>query len=501
MSRGFTDGAGTLVPYLEDIVATLGSPGHVQLFAGSTWYVDGGIAVSGAGTSPDTAFKTIGEGLVAMSNGDRLAIKAATYDENALELAVDNGQLIAEHGTILSDSTGGTETLLVSGTACVVSGLSVSEGGQIGIKVTGQLCWIHKVNAFVCTTAFDIDGSGTVLTSVRAWLYATTGLNISVGSCVCNDSNFIGYGAATRGVYLSSASSQLNVFHNVNSAGNATAGYELVSGADSNIFNACASGNGDGAVVDPNSTTTWLPFPGEGVQGNHHEYVYPVSDGEGSAGNEITVSTDATDETNGAATSADYWGEPKLLIPLATITSLWKWIGFMFYGITTGKSISWESFTVGNISSAKNGGAAWDEGETALTVSDGSKFEADDLVWIYSTYKLDGELVLVDGAPAGDTVKIKREGSQFGAANIGLRWDHTTNAPGTEVMYLARRDNSVDHDVIEGGWACASAKDFTIERWHDPKLVLANSGLVIRSLNETDGTNNTRFGVKAIYED
>jgi hypothetical protein len=43
------------------------------------WYVDGSVSSSGDGTSLGTAFKTIAEGLSALSSGDVLVIKGGTY--------------------------------------------------------------------------------------------------------------------------------------------------------------------------------------------------------------------------------------------------------------------------------------------------------------------------------------------------------------------------------------------------------------------------------------
>ena len=47
----------------------------------------------------------------------------------------------------------------------------------------------------------------------------------------------------------------------------------------------------------------------------HHEHIYPHSNGLGVAGSTLAIITDAEDETNGAASTADYWGEPTLFDP------------------------------------------------------------------------------------------------------------------------------------------------------------------------------------------
>lgn len=43
------------------------------------WYVDAGVASSGDGTSLGTAFKTLAEGLAALTSGDTLLVKSGTY--------------------------------------------------------------------------------------------------------------------------------------------------------------------------------------------------------------------------------------------------------------------------------------------------------------------------------------------------------------------------------------------------------------------------------------
>ncbi len=179
----------------------------------------------------------------------------------------------------------------------------------------------------------------------------------------------------------------------------------------------------------------------------------------------------------------------------------WDWNGMYGFTTTGNKIISAEVYRVcDNFKSAKNGGAAWDEGATDLTVADGSLFQTDDLVWICSTYKSEGEIVKVSSV-AGNVVTIAREASQFGAPNTGLCWDHTTNAAGTEVMYLAKRPGDNFWHGFEFQFSGQNAKSYARYLWHAAKRMTADCGLIVRSMNSTDSTLNTQFDLSIFYED
>jgi hypothetical protein len=130
-------------------------------------------------------------------------------------------------------------------------------------------------------------------------------------------------------------------------------------------------------------------------------------------------------------------------------------------------------------------------------LADGSIFQTDDLVWISSTYKTNGEIVKVSSVSSND-VTIVREATA--AARTGLRWNHTTNAPGTEKMTLVHRDSTRLYHSTHGSWSASSSRDFTTERFHDAKTICANGGVIMRCLNKTDSINNQTFETDVIYE-
>lgn len=228
-----------------------------------------------------------------------------------------------------------------------------------------------------------------------------------------------------------------------------------------------------------------------------HEHVYPQSDGQGAAGAPISIDTDAEDESNAASTTQWYWGEPVELLPPSTVTTAFQFIGAYIYGTTADKALNWHIYPLfTSLNSAKNGGNDWDEGATVLTVADGSIFQTGDLVYISSSAK-DGEIMKVTDVST-NVVTVARETSQFVGNNTGLRWNHTT-AGDTETMWLCWRDVPYLHG-FGGEWSCASSKDFTRIDLHESVSFPANSGLILRAMNQSDGVTASA-SLKPIYKD
>ena len=235
----------------------------------------------------------------------------------------------------------------------------------------------------------------------------------------------------------------------------------------------------------------------------HHEMVYPRSDGVGNAGGPIELNGDAEDESNGPAATKDYWGEPRVIMPLSTITSLWYFIGAY---ITLNNAGSADKYFQGAFyrvctyhDASRDAGNAWDEGATVLTVDDAGPFVTNDLVWIVSNGHTDGEIQKVTDV-TGAVVTVVRETSQFaGPNNTGLRWNHTTDGAGSEKMYLCERMTSAEWHPLFFQFENNTTRHTVRYAWNAYKMMHANDGLIARVLNETDSANDKSVVVKAIY--
>ena len=241
-------------------LADLESIPHIHKFTGDIWYVDGGITASGIGTSPASAFKTIGEGIAAGAAGDRIITKAGTYDEHGLDLDHDGMELIGEIGTLIINTNPGT-CLTVSGNSCLVKGIKVKQATQVGFAVTGAGCELIDCISEDNTIAYDLDGAETILLRCQDVNATVTGYDISSEENLLHFCNTIaGGGGTSRGFYLSHTNAHENVLYQCISLGNGTAGFEAVVGADYNAFADCISGGGDGARVDAGTHNTWPNF-------------------------------------------------------------------------------------------------------------------------------------------------------------------------------------------------------------------------------------------------
>ncbi|MDP2898684.1 MAG: right-handed parallel beta-helix repeat-containing protein [bacterium] len=112
------------------------------------WYVDASVAAPGDGTSWQTAFKTIQEGIDASSDGQRVTVAQGTYPENILL----KGKNITLTGTnpldsevianTVIDGRQGSSTVVFSGTegeTCLLSGFTTRNGvGLYGGGIRGN---------------------------------------------------------------------------------------------------------------------------------------------------------------------------------------------------------------------------------------------------------------------------------------------------------------------------------------------------------------------------
>ena len=252
-----------------DIAAVEAKVDHSLKFTGTLWFVDGDNGNdANLGTTPDNAFATIGAGISAAGVGDRITVMAAAaaYDENGLDVNKVGLELVCEHGVVINNSTPGT-VLVVSANYARVFGAIPIQAGQTGLHVTGSVCSIEECLAANCNVGFDIDGFANTFKNCKSNNHATTGFDISDDSNSLNNCIAVGDGSA-RGFYLSHANAGNNTFIHCQTANNGNgageAGYEVVVGADNNIFSFCSMSDGD-RKVDAATNNTWSNFS-EGSQ-------------------------------------------------------------------------------------------------------------------------------------------------------------------------------------------------------------------------------------------
>lgn len=229
-------------------------------------------------------------------------------------------------------------------------------------------------------------------------------------------------------------------------------------------------------------------------EASHHEFVWPRSDGKGGAGAPSEATSDASDESNAAAATQYYFGEPVLFdIPE---TSLFSLLGAYIEADTQSKTFLLQFlFAEPALGSAKSGGNAWNEAAAVLSVGDGGLFATSDLVAIVSDYKVEIQEV---ASVSSNDVTVARETSQFVGNNTGLRWNHTTNDPGTEVMYRVWRDSVTF--FTERYFSAASSKDSHDLNFHDHRRVEALGLVLLRIQNQTDSINGAHFEAAISYE-
>jgi len=319
----------------------------------------------------------------------------------------------------------------------------------------------------------------------------TTGIDLSGSYNYLKEVKVSNSSVAARGFYLSSSSADQNILEKCHSLGNTTAGFEVVTGADYNAFIKCTSGGGDGKRLDNGNFNLWDIV--EQLTTEHNEQMHPISDGEGTAALPITVDNTATDDTPDTRSDRWYWGDTVAIILPNILTTFWKSVGIYIFATTTGKTLQWQIwFPNAKFTTTRNGGLAWNLGQTVITVTDASIFLANDLIWMRSNSDPNGEILQITNI-TGNVITVASE-TRF-SGNTGIRYNHV----GGEAIYLIGRTTDDRFTSIEGGYAAGSAKDSFRAIWHYPKELPGNSAMIIRVLNTLDNLD-TEFDVAALYE-
>ena len=463
---------------------------HIPRFTGEIWFVDvtDGLDTN-SGKKPEESFATIANAINNTSEGDAITVKAGDYFETNLDLNLIGLELWGEIGVTIYNTTG--TGLTVSARSCRVREIVIITPGQTALKITGNYSVIEAVTTPGAAIGIDIDGEGNRLRDVIVGAPTTTGIDISSPYNFLERVLVSNPAVAARGFYLSTSSADQNTLEHCHSIGNTIAGFEVVTGANYNSFIECSSGGGDGKRIDNGDFNLWDII--EHLTTEPNEQLHPISDGQGTAGDPITVDNTATDDSPDSRSDQNYWGDTMAIILPDVLTEFWDSIGIYIFATTTGKVLQWQIwFPNAKFTSDRNGGNAWDYSETQLTVADASLFLAGDLIWIRSNSDPNGEILEIVSI-AGNVITIASETRNSG--NTGVRYDHA----GNEAMYLIGRDTDDRFTGYEGGYAAGSAKDSFRSIWHHRKEVPANSAMIIRVLNTLDNLD-TEFDVAAIYE-
>jgi hypothetical protein len=461
----------------------------IPKFTGKIYYVNPNGDDSNNGLSPETDLQTIGVAIDKLSSGDAIVVGAGNYIENNLNFNVSNCEMWFEIGAQLSPTSG--TALIVSGNFCRVicreGALKVNTAsGASGIVVTGQFCYLDEIRVScnsVGTIGFDFQGGGADARRCRCALptvaaFKIQGDNIKIEDCCTGgevDLNSID-------VWITNSCDKARI-KDFGSQGHASSCLQIDYGCTNVSVQSSTAGGGDGHFID-NGMNTFLDLK-ERDSREDHEHTYPFPNGMGTAGDPIVVNNIITDET-GSESTANYFGDPKVIMPVGVRTTDWFLKGVNIYATTTVDEQRFFGYRVNYIISAtRNGGDNWDEGTSALTVqtsAEANQFEVGDLVWITSDYKTDGEIVEVS-AVNGSIVYIDRQTENSG--RTGLHFDHTTNNSGTEKMYLCWRDQNKYHSS-DWDYSAGTNKDFIRQNFNNPRRFHIGDGFIVRMVNCTD---------------
>lgn len=470
---------------------------RIPKFGGHIYYVSKTYGDdSNTGLSPETDYvlETIGAAIGKLSSGDAISVAAGTYTETGLDLDVNNCEIWFEIGAILQPASG--VPLTISGNYCYVGcqdgALRINPQAAVtGLEVTGNFVYLEEIRIASNSTGtigFDIQGDGANLCGCRCSSPLTAAFKIQGDKVRLFQCCTGGEVANTSIGFWVTNSCDKTRLDECGSQGHSTAGFQFDDGCTNICVKDSFSGGGDGHFID-NASLTSLHLEDRDSR-EQHEHIYPTPDGEGTSGSPILVSSEITDET-GADNAQNYFGDSYVIMPVNTRTVDWFFKGVDFFAETALDNQYFRFYRVVYDSLAsKDGGNDWDEGATVLTVDDASEIESGDLVWITSDYKTNGEIVEVTDV-TGDVVTISRQTENSG--RTGLHWDHTTNNPGTEKLYLCWRDEKRYHST-DLSYSAESTKSFTSQSFVKDRRLHVGDGLVVRLINATDG-QETECGI------
>ena len=218
------------------------------------WYVDASVSESGDGTSWETAFKTIQEGVNAATAGDTINVAAGTYKENVV---LDKQlTLIGDPSTpsnVVVDAQGSGYPIKITADGCTLKGFKVV---NCGTNTAGIM--LHQANNNIVEN--NIASDNTVGWGIR--LYA----GWPVTACSSNTiKNNIANGNGQAGIALGQGANS-NIVEQNQANNNTYGGIDLTRCSGNTLKNNTATGNGAIGIII--SGTEGDPCTNNSVIGN-----------------------------------------------------------------------------------------------------------------------------------------------------------------------------------------------------------------------------------------
>ena len=240
---------------------------HIKKFVGETYYLSSSKGDdSNIGTLADQPWATWAKAIATMIAGDRLLVFADAFTEANIVFALAGIEIHCEIGVTMTG--GGSSTCFVmTGPSSFVSGMTVNPAaGQKGIQMDGVGFRVEGCNSYGGTYGFDLNGNRGAVRKCTSHEATVTHFDAGADDLCLRDCFAGGVGGATRGFHASGANSHVNVTDCL-SIGNATASYEIASGATYNSLLDCngdieptnSSGNATNQVCNYKITSTVSP--------------------------------------------------------------------------------------------------------------------------------------------------------------------------------------------------------------------------------------------------
>lgn len=508
--------------YLEDLARNNAHAGRTEQESwGQPYFVSKSGLDTNDGKSWDKAFLTpaAAYAVCVANSGNIIHIGTGTYDMVA---EGQDGLTLGKAGIILdgigrvvfinSDTTNAGSAVsitandvtlrniaLLKGEATSDNSKSLTIDGVGGLPVTARLTNVKLIVAKANHIAMDVLNGGSFIMisdgeDISAIISQVVGLG--TGIYIQDGAEWVLSGTSIRSLGIgvrSGASSLRGSIDNSVQIINCAIGVQLDLGSTYIAIDADIQGFTDLDIAD-NSGSSTNNYNHEIPAWSVHEEIYPASNGEGDSGAPIAVTNLMTDET-GAQDDQNYWGSTFLLVPVDTITRAWFFLGANFAATVAAKLMEVNAlFMNNNTKSLKDGGNGWDEGETVLSVIDGTLYQTSDLVWIRSDEYPNGEVLRVVSVAVND-VTIERE--LAASARTGVRLNHVTNV----AMFLVQRPVDPAIHGMTGSFTSASTRE--AYRWiaaKGGKLLYKNTGCIFRLMNQDDA-GAAGADVSVIYQE